>query len=207
MDDAAIARILKEYGVEVSPGLCKAIRAYMDLLLKWNQKVSLTSVTDPEEIVGRHFGESLFALRAVPIQPRRLVDVGSGAGFPGLALKLLLPETDVTLIEANVKKATFLGEVVRQLGLEYVSVLRTRTEEMHLHGPIADCVTARAIGDFAQLLEWSACALEPAGKLVLWLGSEDAAKVVGFTGWSWADQLLIPNSARRVLLAGSPKQA
>lgn len=207
MNDATIARILKEYGAEVSPGLCEAIRAYIDLLLKWNQKVSLTSVTDPEEILGRHFGESLFALHAVPLRPRGLVDVGSGAGFPGLALKLVLPETEVTLVEANAKKATFLSEVVRQLRLEHVMVLRTRTEQMDLHGPIADCVTARAIGNFVELLEWSARALEPAGKLVLWLGAEDAAGVAQRTGWSWSQSLAIPKSTRRVLLVGSPVQS
>ena len=207
MNETAIARILKEYGVEVSPGLCRSIRTYMDVLLKWNQKVSLTSVTSPEEIVGRHFGESLFALHAVPLRPRRLVDVGSGAGFPGLALKLVLAETEVTLIEANVKKAAFLLEVVRQLGLKQVSVSRIRTEEMELHGPIADCVTVRAIGNFAELLEWSTRALEPNGKLVLWLGAEGAAGVAQHTGWSWSQPLPIPKSARRVLLVGSPMQA
>lgn len=207
MDDAAITRTLKEYGVEVSPELCEAIRGYMDLLLKWNQRVNLTSVTDPKEIVGRHFGESLFALRAVPLHPRRLLDVGSGAGFPGLALKLVLPETEVTLVEANVKKATFLSEVVRQLRLDHVVVLRARTERMELRGPIADCVTARAIGNFAELLEWSGRSLEPGGRLVLWLGSDDAASVAQHTGWSWSQPLAIPKSARRVLLVGSPVQA
>lgn len=207
MDDTAIARILKEYGVEVSSGLCEAICAYMDLLLTWNQKVSLTSVTSPEEIVGRHFGESLFALYAVPLRPRRLLDVGSGAGFPGLALKLMLPDTEVTLVEANVKKATFLSEVVRQLRLEHVVVLRARTEQVDLHAPITDCVTARAIGNFAELLEWSGRSIEPGGRLVLWLGSDDAASVAQHTGWSWSRPLPIPKSTRRVLLVGSPVQA
>ena len=204
MTRADMVRILKPYGVDASPQLCSAVHAYMDLLIKWNKKVSLTSMTRPEEIVGRHFGESFFALHGMPLRLHRLVDVGSGAGFPGLALKLLLPEVDVTLVESNTKKAAFLAEVILRLRLDRVKVLCTRTEEMELPEPIADCVTARAIGRFAELLKWSARALEPGGKIVLWLGAEDAARVAQSPDWSWSEPIAIPNSTRRVLLAGSP---
>ena len=156
--------------------------------------------------MGRHFGESFFAVNAVPLRPRKLVDVGSGAGFPGLALRLLLPKAEVTLIESNAKKAAFLGEAVRVLKLDDVKVVRARTEEIELPSPIADSVTARAVGNFAELLEWSARALEPNGKLVLWLGSEDAARLTGLSEWIWSQPIAIPNSARRVLLAGNPKR-
>jgi 16S rRNA (guanine527-N7)-methyltransferase len=202
MKQAAVPKILAPYGVPAPPELCALIRSYMDMLLKWNQKVSLTSITDPAEIVARHFGESLFAAQAVPIRARRLVDVGSGAGFPGLALKLVLPETHVTLVEANAKKAAFLNEVVRTLCLERVSVVRGRTEEIDISQPIADYVTARATGHYEDLLDWSLSALGPGGKLVLWIGADEAEHVTTQHTWSWSKPILMPNSARRMLLVG-----
>ena len=79
------------------------VAQYMQLLLEWNQSFSLTSVTNPSEILSRHFGESMFATSIVPIRQGRLADVGSGAGFPGLAIKIMRPELDVVLIEPNKK--------------------------------------------------------------------------------------------------------
>lgn len=203
MNGQTIARILRDYGVAASPALCSSISLYVALLLKWNQKVNLTSITDPKELVGRHFGESLFALDAVPLRPRRLVDVGSGAGFPGLALKLMLPETKIALIESNTKKATFLREVARQLRLEAVTVLRARTDDIDPSPLAADCITARAVGRFKELLEWSRIALLPQGQLVLWLGADDAVQVARARGWSWSLPSTIPKSQRRVLLVGA----
>ena len=128
LSDGKIAAALAPYGVAPSRDLCSAIRDYTVLLLRWNQRIGLTAIKDPASILARHFGESLFAASAVPLRSRRLVDVGSGAGFPGLALKLVLPETEVTLIEANAKKAAFLAEVIRTLRLRGVRLLRERTE-------------------------------------------------------------------------------
>src|SRR6202021_2800782 len=87
-----------------------------DLLLKWNSRTNLTAIRDPEEIVRRHFGESLFTGTQLP-EATTLLDFGSGAGFPGLPIQLLLPNLQVTLAESQNKKATFLREVIRTLGL------------------------------------------------------------------------------------------
>jgi 16S rRNA (guanine527-N7)-methyltransferase len=92
------------------------LSAYLDLLLKWNARTNLTAIRDPEEIVRRHFGESLFAgvhLAAKLSSEATLLDLGSGAGFPGLPIQLLLPGLQVTLAESQNKKATFLREAVR----------------------------------------------------------------------------------------------
>ena len=88
------------------------IQKYISLLLLWNQKVSLTSIEDPQELVSRHFGESFFGAKFIENVGCRLADVGSGAGFPGLALKIALPELQVFLIEQDARKATFLNEVI-----------------------------------------------------------------------------------------------
>src|SRR2546423_6143100 len=92
-----------------------SIRTYIDLLLKWNAKLNLTAIRDPQEIITRHFGESLFAARQLfPAcdSHESVIDVGSGAGFPGLPFKLWFPSTEIALIESNQRKATFLREVI-----------------------------------------------------------------------------------------------
>ncbi len=114
-----IATLLTPYlEGEAPPELYPQLSTYLDLLLKWNARTNLTAIRDPEEIVRRHFGESLFAGQHIPPDARTLLDFGSGAGFPGLPIQLLRPEITVTLAESQNKKATFLREVVRTLGLK-----------------------------------------------------------------------------------------
>src|SRR5271156_2910307 len=100
-----IRAALKPYGVAANDLLCEQIRMYIDLLLRWNQKTSLTTVTDPTEILRFHFGESLFAAGCVPIRHGRLADVGSGAGFPAVPIRMVSEGLEVILVESNQKKA------------------------------------------------------------------------------------------------------
>jgi 16S rRNA (guanine527-N7)-methyltransferase len=176
----------------------------MELLLRWNQKISLTSITDPGEILQRHFAESMFAARAIPIIRGRLVDVGSGAGFPGLALKLVAPELEVVLIEPSMKKSVFLAEVVRALGLAGVRIVSKRIEELSGLEESADFVTCRAVRPGRRLLAWTRDALAEDGKFVLWVGMEDAAALRKESQWSWQAPIAVPQSTGRVLLAGKP---
>src|ERR1043166_5205503 len=126
----AIVKALREFQWEVTADQVAEIQKYMTMLLVWNEKVNLTAIRDPLEVLYRHFCECMYAVPAVPLQSGRLADVGSGAGFPGLALKIARPELDVVLIESNVKKATILAEVVRELGLSDIRVLVSRYEEL-----------------------------------------------------------------------------
>ncbi|HZL26544.1 MAG TPA: 16S rRNA (guanine(527)-N(7))-methyltransferase RsmG [Acidobacteriaceae bacterium] len=114
------------------PNLHAQLSVYLDLLLRWNARTNLTAIRDPEEIVRRHFGESLFAgVHLAPLLPTdaTLLDFGSGAGFPGLPIQLLLPELQVTLAESQGKKASFLREAARALDLK-TEVWAKRVEEM-----------------------------------------------------------------------------
>ena len=122
LDSARIATLLEPFVAPVSSELAEQLQAYLALLLRWNARINLTAIRDPEQIVTRHFGESLFAARVLRDagafapsgqSPRSLADVGSGAGFPGVPIKLLVPEIRLTLIESRNKKATFLREVIR----------------------------------------------------------------------------------------------
>ena len=126
----------------------------MKLLLAWNDKVNLTAIRDPLEILYRHFCECMYAATAVPFQNGRLADIGSGGGFPGLPLKILVPELEVFLVESNVKKATFLAEVVRNLELTNTRVLVSRYEELSEEIAPLDFVCSRALGGIRDL-SWS----------------------------------------------------
>jgi 16S rRNA (guanine527-N7)-methyltransferase len=199
-----IREALATFSVLPSDDQIAKIREYIHLLLKWNLSISLTSVKDPVEIVVRHFGESLFASKPLPVENCRLADVGTGAGFPGLALKIARPEMDLVLIESNKKKCAFLAEVVRALGFSGVEIRPERYEEIRPETIQANIITARAIGEFKQLLRWSASALAHRGHLLLWVGAEDSTRISANTAWTWQPPVRIPESQRRFILIGRP---
>lgn len=198
-----IEAALKPYGILASASLCEQITTYIELLLRWNKKTSLTTVTDPDEILRFHFGESLIAAATVPIRNGRLADVGSGAGFPAVPIRMVSEDLSAILVESNQKKATFLAEVVRELDLKNVEVRRGRMAGIRLMDENIDFVTARALGIDDDFLAWSRSALHSDGSVVLWLGSADAGSISQNAGWKWSDPIRIPQSDRRVILLGS----
>src|SRR5271154_1226793 len=202
LSDELIARELQLYGTIASARLCDQIRAYIDLLLRWNEKTALTAVTQPEEILRFHFGESILAASSVPIRHGRLADVGSGAGFPAVPVRMVSENLSVILIESNQKKATFLAEVGRELQFNNVEVRRSRMEDVSLRGEPVDFVSARAVRIDHDFLDWSHHSLNLTGSLVLWLGEEDASKIFRSSQWKWGDPIRIPQSERRVILHG-----
>jgi len=204
-----IANILGPFGISPSPALTASISAYLHLLWRWNQKVNLTAIREPQLILQRHFGESFFASPLFAGQKGVLVDVGSGAGFPGLALKLVLPGWQVQLFESNGKKAVFLAEVVRTLGLSDVTIRSERMEKPAVGTPddslCADVITARALGEYEVLLNWSRGRLSSSGKVILWVGGAELGRLRQIHEWNWRDAISIPQSKDRFLLVGTPK--
>jgi len=182
------------------------ISAYLDLLLRWNARMNLSAVRDAETIVTRHFGESLFAARHLfpnkqdrPSQSR-LIDVGSGAGFPGLPIKIWASDLELTLIESNQRKATFLGEVIRRLQLEKGTVFSGRAENFPGQ---AEVVTLRAVERFETALSIASRLLVPAGRLALLIGSAQVRRAQELAQeLSWQPAITIPLSSSRVLLIG-----
>ena len=224
------------------------ISTYIDILLRWNSRINLTAIRDPEEIVTRHFGESLFAARHLfpytarvrtgdsPVLPGnspadrerhdfsrannlpekgtgasapegraiRLADLGSGAGFPGLPIKLWAPNIALTLIESNHKKAAFLHEVTRALTLTYVNIQNARAES--LPPSTFDVVTLRAVERFPQALPTAATLLAPTGRLALLISSSQlAATHSALPNFTWHSPIPIPQSASRILLLSQPQ--
>jgi 16S rRNA (guanine527-N7)-methyltransferase len=179
-----------------------AVRRYVELLQRWNRHISLTSLEDTREILERHFGESLFAVHAAPISHGRLADVGSGGGFPGIPIKMAVPEVDLVLIESNARKAAFLSEVTRILGLAGVSIINKRVEEIDSLAGSLDFVVARALGSIPTLLNWARSSLRTDGKVALWLGTKDSKEVSSSPRWKWRLPILVSRSENRVILVG-----
>jgi 16S rRNA (guanine527-N7)-methyltransferase len=164
-----IAALLQPYLPSApNPTLYTQLSKYLDLLLRWNARTNLTAIRDPEEIVRRHFGESLFAASHLsPVLPptATILDFGSGAGFPGLPIQLLLPSLRVTLAESQGKKAAFLREAVRTLGLS-TEVWAARVETMPQDRRF-DAVTMRAVDKMETALSEGRTRVAAAGLLAV----------------------------------------
>jgi 16S rRNA (guanine527-N7)-methyltransferase len=204
LTDSEIGALLSPFRARLSADQMSKVREYIRILLKWNELISLTSVVDPAEIVARHFGESMFLHSILPVENGRLADVGSGAGFPGLALKILCPDLHVLLIESNKRKCAFMSEVVRSLELEGVEVFPTRFEEIRPERDFANFVTARAVGGFPNLLRWARRSLSERSHMALWVGGEDTTRISSTVRWTWQPAVRIPESQRRFILIGRP---
>ena len=199
-----IAAALAPFGVTLAGAQLAAIERYVELLLAWNQSINLTALEDPLEIVARHFGESLFAASVIPMQTGRLADVGSGAGFPGMALKIAFSDLDVVLIEPNRNKCAFLAEVKGALGLVGVDIVRDRYEKWQVPLHSFDFICSRALGNYRNFLRWGQNVLKPKGQVVLWLGTDDSTIIGNTPGWNWSLPTPMPESRRRVILSGRP---
>lgn len=202
MDAEKIAELLRPFVVLDSRQLA-ATTTYLDLLLKWNAKINLTAVRVPEEMVTRHFGESFFAAAKLLFsgQAISVIDLGSGAGFPGLPMAIFAPEAQVTLVEANGKKAAFLNEVISALKLTNAKVFRQRGESF---SGSAELVMMRAVEEFATSLPIAAKLVKAGGRLGLLIGiSQVSAAKVATPSLVWEDEIAIPASHSRVLLVGN----
>jgi 16S rRNA (guanine527-N7)-methyltransferase len=152
---------LHDMGVELQRSQLDSFEAYRDELMRWNQRVNLTAITDPAEIETRHFLDSLTLLYALQGWRQtgsglRMIDIGSGAGFPGIPDKLVLPDMRLTLLEATGKKVEFLSHMVALLGLRDIDVVHGRAEEV-AHSPnhreAYDIAAARAVASLSTLAE------------------------------------------------------
>jgi 16S rRNA (guanine527-N7)-methyltransferase len=201
VETAAIARLLEPF-IEFDETRLLSISMYIDLLLKWNARINLTAIREPGEIVQRHFGESLFAAKHLLEQklPQTAIDLGSGAGFPGVPFAMLAPDVQVTLIESQQKKATFLKELVHTLELKNTKVFSDRAEA---YPGTADLVMLRAVERFEQALQMAVRLTNTGGRVALMIGSGQ----VELTGKLekevlWDSPVEVPCSLSRELLVG-----
>ena len=162
------------YGVKLSAAILDKCQAYWHVLSKWKHTINLTSISDPVELVRYHFLESMCGAQFVPSTFRYHYDLGSGAGFPAIPLRLLCPHLTSVLFESRQRRGIFLKELIRQLRIENISVSIERVNLTSvLQWPLSpDLITFRAIRFPTEVLEELSHQLTGEGRLMLWHGSE-----------------------------------
>jgi 16S rRNA (guanine527-N7)-methyltransferase len=206
ISEETVRRALGEFKIPVDLNQVLLIQQYVRTLMRWNEKLNLTAIRNPLEILYRHFCESMFAAGAIPVDKGRLADIGSGPGFPGIPLKIIRPELELCLVESNIKKGTFLAEVVRELQLSNTRVLISRYEELGEEVSPLDYVCSRAVGEFGPFLEWAGSEVVGARQVILWIGGRDLEEARKSSQWEWREPILIPQSLQRYLLVGEMKE-
>ena len=174
--------------------------AYLDLLVRWNARMNLTAVREPEEIVRRHFAESVFAAQQIPNKTKTLLDFGSGGGLPGIPIAICRPEISVTLAESQGKKAAFLREAVRTLGLG-AEVWDRRVEQMPPER-VFDAVTLRAVDRMAEACRTAVERLAPGGFLLAFATRATEPELRGIKTVTWQEGLTLPETKQGLLLSG-----
>ncbi len=179
------------------PAQTEAFESYLALLIRWNARVNLTAIRDEDGILFRHFVESIACARALPPGIATLLDFGSGAGFPGIPIALCRAEIAVTLAESQGKKAAFLHEAIRVLGLQ-ARVHAGRAEDLAAQ---FDCVTLRAVDRMAEAVHAAAALIAPGGWLAPMTTNADLAalQAASGSGFSWQSPVSLPGSEDRVL--------
>jgi 16S rRNA (guanine527-N7)-methyltransferase len=175
MENITINAIAQKLGIILNATQIEQFTVYQQELLKWNAKINLISEKSAKEIVSRHFLDSLTALQFIDNHNARIIDIGSGAGFPGIPLKIACPELQLYLLESNRKKVSFLKHIIRLLGLTETFVLHERVENVIKNIKWKDCfdiTISRAAFKLPELLSFGAFFLAPQGKLIALKGPD-----------------------------------
>lgn len=167
-------KYLKEINIELKKEQTEKFYKYMNLLLEWNEKINLTAITEPEEVILKHFVDSLTISKYIE-KDSKLVDMGTGAGFPGIPLKILRDDIEITLADSLNKRINFLNEVIKELNLKNIQTVHTRAEEFGKNKKYResfDIATSRAVANLSTLSEYLIPLVKPSGKTICMKGSE-----------------------------------
>jgi 16S rRNA (guanine527-N7)-methyltransferase len=204
-DSALVEQTLTRCGIQISTSLIESVCRYVDILQRWNQKLNLTSLASLSEILTVHFAESFFAARFLKENESPILDVGSGAGFPALAIKLYRPELSFYLVESRKKKAAFLSTIKRELALEQVSILNKPLEECQPSDFVVlpEALTMRGLGSAENLLRVGLELLAEQSKVFVFSTKSQIQSLTSrMTEIEWREPILIPWSRERVLVLG-----
>lgn len=200
-DHSRLNALLIEAGLEpLEIGIARLFEVYLSLIIRWNMRVNLTAIREEEEILRRHFVESIACARALPAGIVTLLDFGSGAGFPGIPIALCRPEIAVTVAESQGKKAAFLREAVRVLELS-ATIHSARAETL---SSTFDCVAMRAVDKMEVAVQAAAQLVRPGGWLAPMTTITNLPTLQSAAGseFTWKEALPLPGSEERVIVLG-----
>ncbi len=191
-----IKPLCSEFGVEITPEITEKLNLYGNLLLEWNSKINLTAITEPEDVLYKHFYDCIlfFKNSSIP-QNAKLIDVGTGAGFPGLVLKIVRPDLEVTLLDSLNKRISFLNDVIGKLGLSKITAVHSRAEDGGRSPEFRekfDIACARAVAAMPVLMEYCIPFVKQGGQFI------------AMKGPSVQDELALCNNAIRQLGVEKP---
>ncbi len=176
IDTNRLIRYAADIGVELTPTQAAQFDVYASLLVEWNEKMNLTAITDPEGMLVKHFLDSLTAVPCLPGPEGSLIDVGTGAGFPGVAIAIACPGIKLTLLDSLQKRLTFLDTLCRELGVK-ATLIHARAEEGGKRPELReqfDVATARAVAALPALCEYCLPFVRPGGRFIALKGPDAA---------------------------------
>ena len=192
-----IAPLCLEFGVEITEDIKNKLNTYGNLLLEWNEKINLTAIKEPDAVLYKHFYDCILFLKHNNLpENSTLIDVGTGAGFPGMVLKIVRPDLEITLLDSLNKRLVFLNEVITSLNLKGIKTVHIRAEEAgksKQHREKYDFVTARAVASLPVLLEYCTPLIKKNGVFV------------GMKGPSVSEEVALCTNALKVLGLSEPK--
>lgn len=206
-----LGQLCEEEGFSLSEKQLSQFQRYMELLVEWNEKMNLTAITDPEGVTVKHFFDSLLFLKAVELpEGASLIDVGTGAGFPGIPLAIARPDIKLTLLDSLNKRLVFLAEVCRELGIQ-ADIRHARAEEGGRQKELReqfDFATARAVAGMNVLSEYCVPFVKPGGAFVAMKGpdgeeeAKQAARAIGVLGGKTEKlaQFALPDGSHRCIV-------
>lgn len=164
---------LKEFNIEINEEQIKSFEKYMNLLLEWNEKINLTAITQPDEVKLKHFVDSLTVLKYIN-DDDKVIDIGTGAGFPGIPLKIMNENTKITLLDSLNKRINFLNIVIETLNLRNIQAIHGRAEEIarnKLYREKYDVAVSRAVANLSTLTEYMLPFVKVGGKCICMKGA------------------------------------
>lgn len=171
MTEKEFIESIRELGIEATESQMNQLNKFYNLLKEWNQKINLTRIIEKKEVYLKHFYDSLTIVKEVNLKEiSTLCDVGTGAGFPGIVLKIFYPNVKITLVDTLLKRVKYLNEVIKELDLDNITAIHIRAEDLHNQ---YDIVTARAVANIEKLLKYTMHLVKETGYLVAMKGNVD----------------------------------